>query len=135
MGGELLQHLLIPYSLTKCNHYRSIGDTRNGIANLREPLDEGTQGFPRALLDGVEIGQVTRPSISALEVGRELAAQLWPGVEGSLGKIHESGPGRPHQGYREVVGHDSLILACREDGGEVDLQELSRVDCTVILLW
>jgi hypothetical protein len=76
MGGELLQHLLIPYSLTKCNHYRSIGDTRNGIANLREPLDEGTQGFPRALLDGVEIGQVTRPSISALEVGRELAAQL-----------------------------------------------------------
>jgi hypothetical protein len=41
MGGELLQHLFIPYSLTKCNHYRSIRDTRNGIANLREPLDEG----------------------------------------------------------------------------------------------
>jgi hypothetical protein len=26
MGGELLQHLLIPYSLVKCNHYRNIGD-------------------------------------------------------------------------------------------------------------
>jgi hypothetical protein len=76
MGGELLQHLLIPYSLVKCNHYRSIGDTRNGIANLREPLDEGAQGFPRALLDDVEIGLVTRPSISALEVGRELVAHL-----------------------------------------------------------
>jgi hypothetical protein len=74
--GELLQHLLIPYSLAKCNHYRSIGDTRNGIANLREPLDEGAQQFPRALLDGVEIGLVTRLSISALEVGRELVAQL-----------------------------------------------------------
>jgi hypothetical protein len=76
MGGELLQHLLIPYSLVKCIHYRSIEDMRNGIANLREPLDEGAQGFLRALLDGMEIGLVTRPSISALEVGRKLAAQL-----------------------------------------------------------
>jgi hypothetical protein len=64
------------YSLAKCIHYRGIGDTRNGIAKVREPLDEGAWGFPRALLDGVEIGLVTRPSISALKVGRELAAQL-----------------------------------------------------------
>jgi hypothetical protein len=76
VGGELLQHLLIPYSLVKCNHYRSIGDTRNGIVNLREPLDEGAQRFPRALLDGVEIGLISRSSISALKGGRELAAQL-----------------------------------------------------------
>jgi hypothetical protein len=76
VGGELLQHLLIPYPLAKCNHYRSIEDTRNDIVNLRELLDEGAQGFPRPLLDGEEIGLVTRPSISALEVGRELAAQL-----------------------------------------------------------
>jgi hypothetical protein len=41
VGGVLLQHLLITYSLVKCNHHRSIGDMRNGIANLREPLDEG----------------------------------------------------------------------------------------------
>jgi hypothetical protein len=41
VGGELLEHLLIPYSLVKCNHHRSIGDTRNDIANLREPLDKG----------------------------------------------------------------------------------------------
>jgi hypothetical protein len=75
VGGELLQHLFIPYPLVKCNHYRSIGDTRNGIANLREPLDEGAQGFPRPLLDGVEIGLITRPGVGALEVGRELAAQ------------------------------------------------------------
>jgi hypothetical protein len=76
VGGELLQHLLIPYPLAKCNYYRSIGDMRNGIVNLREPLDEGAQGFPRVLLDGVEVGLVTRPSTDALEVGRELAAQL-----------------------------------------------------------
>jgi hypothetical protein len=76
VGGKLLQHLLIPYPLAKCNYYRSIGDTRNGIANLREPLDEGVQGFPPALIDGEEINLVTRPSISALEVGCGLAAQL-----------------------------------------------------------
>jgi hypothetical protein len=76
VDGELLQHLLIPYSLVKCNHYRSIGDMRNGIVNLREPQDEGVQGFPRALVDGVEIGLITRPSISALEVGCKLVAQL-----------------------------------------------------------
>jgi hypothetical protein len=76
VGDELLQHLLIPYSLVKCNHYRSIGDTRNDIVNLREPLDEGAQGFPRALLDGMEIDLITRPSISALEVDRELVVQL-----------------------------------------------------------
>jgi hypothetical protein len=41
VGGELHQHLPIPHSLAKCIHNRSIEDTRNGIANLREPLDEG----------------------------------------------------------------------------------------------
>jgi hypothetical protein len=76
VGGELLQHLTIPCSLMKCNHYRSIEDTRNGIVNLRELLDEGAQGFPWVLLDGVEIGLITRSSISALDVGHELVAQV-----------------------------------------------------------
>jgi hypothetical protein len=76
VGGKLLQHILIPYSPAKCSHHRSIGDTRNRIVNLREPLDERAQGFPRALLDGMEIGLITRSSISTLKVGRELAAQL-----------------------------------------------------------
>jgi hypothetical protein len=76
VGGELLQHLLIMYSLAKCNYHRSIGDTRNSIVNLGEPLDEGVQGFPRALLDSIEVCLVARPSIRALEVGHELAAQL-----------------------------------------------------------
>jgi hypothetical protein len=59
VGGELLQHFLISYSLAKCNYHRSIGDTRNGIANLGEPLDEGAQGFPRALLDGMQVSLIT----------------------------------------------------------------------------
>jgi hypothetical protein len=56
-------------------------------------------------------------------------------VEGPLGEIHETGPGHPCQGYGEVVGHDSLIRACREDGGGVDLQELGGVNHPVVLLW
>jgi hypothetical protein len=60
----------------KSNYHRSIGDIRNGIGSLRESLDEGVQGFPRELLDGMEIGLVAQPSIHAFEVGRELAAQL-----------------------------------------------------------
>jgi hypothetical protein len=49
---------------------------RNGVANLGEPLDEGAQGFPWALLDRVDIGLIAWPIIGALEVGCELAAQL-----------------------------------------------------------
>jgi hypothetical protein len=116
VGGELLQHLLIPYSLVKCNHHRSIRDTGNGIANLREPLDKGAQGFPWALLDGVEVSLIAWPSISTVKVGRE------------------PGPGRPRQGYGEVVGHDGLIPPCSEDGGGVDLQEFVGVNHPVILL-
>jgi hypothetical protein len=135
VGGELLQHLLIPYSLVKCNHHRSIGDTGNGIANLREPLDEGVQGFPRALLDDVEVGLVARSSISTLEIGHEQVAQLWPGVKGPLREIRVPRPDCTCQGYAEVVDHDDLIPLCSEDGGGVDLQELGKVNHPVILLW
>jgi hypothetical protein len=41
MCGELLQHLLIPHTLAKCNHNRRIGDTRDGVVNLGKPLNEG----------------------------------------------------------------------------------------------
>jgi hypothetical protein len=60
----------------KCNYHRSIEDIRNGIVNLGEPLDEGAQGFPRALIDGIEFSLVARASIRALKVGCKLAAQL-----------------------------------------------------------
>jgi hypothetical protein len=87
VGSKLLQHLLIPYPLAKCNHNRGIGDTRDGVANLGEPLDEGAQRLPWTLLDSVEVGLVAWPGVSALEVDRELAAQLWPGVEVPSGRF------------------------------------------------
>jgi hypothetical protein len=60
----------------KYNYHESMGDMRNDIMNLGELLDEVPQGFPQALLDGVEVGLVARPNISALKVDRELVAQL-----------------------------------------------------------
>jgi hypothetical protein len=82
--GELFQHFPIPYTLAKCNHNRSIGDTRDGVVNLRELLDEGTQSLARVLLYGMEVGLIVRLRVSTLKVGRELVAQLSLGGERPL---------------------------------------------------
>jgi hypothetical protein len=41
--GKLLLHLLIPHTLAKCNYNRSIGNSRDVVVILGEPLDEGAQ--------------------------------------------------------------------------------------------
>jgi hypothetical protein len=61
MRGELLQYLLIPYSLTECNHNRSNGNTWDDVANLEKLLDEGVQTFCQALLHDVEVSLISRP--------------------------------------------------------------------------
>jgi hypothetical protein len=43
MCCQLLEHLLVTHTLPKCNNDRSIGDARDGVANLGESLDEGVQ--------------------------------------------------------------------------------------------
>jgi hypothetical protein len=40
---QLLEHLLISHAPSKSNYNISIGDARDGISNLGEPLDEGPQ--------------------------------------------------------------------------------------------
>jgi hypothetical protein len=89
MSGELFQHLLIPYTLAKRDYNRSMGNIRNGVANMREPLDEGAQRFPRTLTHGVEIGLIARPHVCTLEVGCELMSELLPRGESALRKVHE----------------------------------------------
>jgi hypothetical protein len=79
MCGQLLQHLLVSHTLSKCNNDKSIGDARDGVVNLGEPLDEGAQSFPRALLHGVEVGLIAEPRVDTLKVGHELMTQLFPG--------------------------------------------------------
>jgi hypothetical protein len=41
---------------------------------------------------------------------------------------------RPSQVDRKIVGHDSLISYCSEDGGGVDLQEFGGVNRSIVLL-
>jgi hypothetical protein len=82
--GELLQHLLIPHTLAKRNYNRIIGNLRDSVMNLREPLDEGAQRFPQVLLYDVEVGLVTRPRVGTLEVGHKLTTQLLLGDESPL---------------------------------------------------
>jgi hypothetical protein len=84
MRGELFQHLLIPHTLVKHDYNKSIGNMNNGVANLREPLDEGAQRFPRTLSHDVEIGLIAWPHVCTLEVGCELTAQLLPRGESAL---------------------------------------------------
>jgi hypothetical protein len=90
MRGELFYHLLIPHILAKCDYNRSIRNMRNGVTNLREPLDEGAQRFPRTLSHGLEIGLITQSRVCTLEVGCELMAQLLPRGESALRQVHET---------------------------------------------
>jgi hypothetical protein len=89
MCGEILHHLLIPHTLVKHDYNRSIGNMRNGVANLRELLDEGAQRFPRTLMHDAEIGLIARPRVCTLEFGCELTAQLLPRGESALKQVHE----------------------------------------------
>jgi hypothetical protein len=41
--GQLLEHLLVPHTLPKCNIDRCIRDARDGVSILGEPLDERAQ--------------------------------------------------------------------------------------------
>jgi hypothetical protein len=41
--GQLLEHLLVPHTLSKHNYNRSIGDATDGVVNLGEQLDKGAQ--------------------------------------------------------------------------------------------
>jgi hypothetical protein len=81
---KLLQHLLIPHTLSKCNHNRCIGDMRDGVEKLRKPLDEGAQRLSRMLLDGMEVSLIVRLRVGTLNVGHELVAQLLPRGEHPL---------------------------------------------------
>jgi hypothetical protein len=71
----------------------------------------------------MEVGLHTVLLIRTGKVCRELCAQLTPGSDRSLGKVHELGPGWPDQGYMEVTCHDGVVTSSRRDGGDIDLQE------------
>jgi hypothetical protein len=55
VSGELLQHLLVLYSLPECGNDRSKGNAGDGVPYLGKAMDEGAQHLSWALLHGVEV--------------------------------------------------------------------------------
>jgi hypothetical protein len=127
MHRQLLQHLLITHPLSKSNDNGGIGDTRYSPSYLGEASDESPKGLLGFLHYGMEMSLHAMLLISTGKVCCEPCTELFLGVDGPWGEIHEPGPGRPGQGYMEVTRHyGSVSIGCR-NGGDVDLQEFRRV--------
>jgi hypothetical protein len=76
MRGQLLEHLLVPHTLPKHNENRGIGNVRDVVPNLGEPLNEGAQWFPQAMLYDMEVSLIAWLRVCTLKDGHELMTQL-----------------------------------------------------------
>jgi hypothetical protein len=131
--GQLLQHLLITYSLTEGRDDGSIGNARYSTSHLGEAGDELPEGLPGLLPHRMEVGLHAVLLVSTGEVCHEPRVELLLGVDRPRGEVHELGPGRSRQGYMEICRHPRGVPTCCRDGGDVHLQELRRVRCSVVL--
>jgi hypothetical protein len=120
---QLLQHLLITHPLSKSSDDRGIRDARYGPAYLGEAGDESPESLTRFLSYSMEMSLHTVLLISTGKVHYEPCTELFPGIDGSWGQIHEPGPGRPSQGYMEVARHHSSVSTGCRNGGDVNLQK------------
>jgi hypothetical protein len=82
----------------------------------------------------VEISFHARTLVGTLKVSKQLMVELRPQLYGIVRVVDELGPCRTSQGDSEVVHHNCLITANPEDGGDVDLKELGRVDRPIVLV-
>jgi hypothetical protein len=111
------------HPLSESSDDRGIGDARYGPAYLGEAGDEIPESLPGFLSYGMEMSLHTVLLISTGKVRREPCIELFPGIDGSWGEIHEPGPGWPDQGYMEVAFHHiSVSTGCR-NGGDINLQK------------
>ena len=89
MDDELLQHPVVGDAFFEGRDDHLVGDVRDLVADLAEPLDVLAEGLARPLLDDAQIVVGMGPLIRALEVGDELRALLGPGVDGFLRQVAE----------------------------------------------
>jgi hypothetical protein len=127
MCRQLLQHLLITHPLSESSDDRGIRDTRYGLAYLGEASDESPESLPEFLSYGMEMSLHTVLLISTGKVCCEPCIELFLGVDGSRGQVHELGPGWPGQGYMEVARHHSSVSTSCHNGGDVNLQKFRLV--------
>jgi hypothetical protein len=120
---QLLQHLLITHPLSESSDDRGIGDARYGPAYLGEASDESPESLPGFLSYGMEMSLHTVLLISTGKVRCEPCTELFPGIDGSRGQVHEPGPSRPGQGYMEIGHHHSSVSTNYRNGGDINLQK------------
>jgi hypothetical protein len=127
MHRQLFQHLLITHPLSKSSDNGGIGDTRYSPSYLGEAGDESPEGLPGFLPYDMEMSLHAMLMISTGKVRCEPCTELFLGVDGPWGEIHEPDPGRPGQGYMEVTRHYSSVSTGCRNGGDVNLQKFRQV--------
>jgi len=131
---ELLEHLLVAYSLAESSDNRRVGDSGDCTSYFCEARDKGPERLSGFLPHCMEVGLHAMLLVSTGEVRRERRTELFPGPDRSRSEVHEPSPGWSGQGYMKVARHDGVVAASCCDSGDVNLQELRRVSRTVILL-
>jgi hypothetical protein len=79
--GQLLQHLLITYSLTEGRDDGSIGNARYSTSHLGEAGDERPESLPGLLPHRMEVGLHSMLLVSTGEVHYKPRAELFPRVD------------------------------------------------------
>jgi hypothetical protein len=134
-GGQLLQHFLITYPLAEGSDDGGIRDTGDCPTYLGEAGNERPESLPGFLPYCMEVCLHTMLLASAGKVRHKPHTELFSGVDGSWGLVHEPSPGWSRQGYMEVGRHHGGVSSCRRNGGDINLQEFRRVCRTVVLFW
>jgi hypothetical protein len=93
MRGQLFQHLFIMYPLAESSDDGGIRDTGDCPTYLGEAGNERLESLPGFLPYCMEVCLHTMLLASAGEVRYELRAELFLGVDGSWGLVHEPSPG------------------------------------------
>ena len=89
VDAELLEHPVVGDAFLEGRDDHIVGDVRNLVADLAEPLDVLAESFTRPLLDDAQVVVGVGTLVHALEVGDELCAQLGLGVDGFLRQVAE----------------------------------------------
>jgi hypothetical protein len=111
----------ITYSLSEGRDDRSIRNTRYRTSQLGEAGDELLEGLPGLLPHRMEVGLHTVLLVSAGEVRHEPRTELFLGVDGSWGLVHEPSPSWSRQGYMEVGCQYGGVSTCYCNGSDINL--------------
>ena len=87
MNAEILEHPVVGDALLEGRDDHVVGDVRNLVADLAEPLDVLAEGLARPLLHKAQVVVGVCTLVRALEVGNEHPAELLPGVDGVLWQV------------------------------------------------